>query len=268
MPITTTGTRSLTLADINREAYIYFGAGVTVAWQMTNPGVGRGVAEHSTTLQRPLDRLRATMAYVYAVSLGSDGDRAAIARHVNRAHKPIRGDGYSAFDRDLQLWVAATLYKGALDVYQLFVGSVPATSRESLYRQAWTFGRTLQVDDSQWPATADAFEHWWQQQQARLSVDDQVCGYMQAVLGGGNTPWYLKPLMPLQRFATRGLMTPHLRELFRQPWTARDAANWERFKRWVPRLYWATPRWLRHYPARYYLKTLARRDETATPPRS
>ncbi|AOH37229.1 oxygenase MpaB family protein [Luteimonas sp. JM171] len=77
----------VTLAHINREAYIYFGAGATVAWQMAMPGVGRGVANHSTTLERPLERLRATMAYVYAVSLGSDAQRAAIARHVNRGKR-------------------------------------------------------------------------------------------------------------------------------------------------------------------------------------
>ena len=66
-----------TLAGINREAYIYFGAGATVAWQMARPGVGRGVARHSATLERPLERLRATMAYVYAVTLGSDAQRGA-----------------------------------------------------------------------------------------------------------------------------------------------------------------------------------------------
>src|SRR5690606_7209061 len=64
--------KHVTLADINREAYILFAAGATVAWQMARPGVGRGVARHSRTLERPLDRLHATMAYVYAVTLGTD----------------------------------------------------------------------------------------------------------------------------------------------------------------------------------------------------
>jgi uncharacterized protein (DUF2236 family) len=125
-----------TLAAINREAYIYFGAGVTVAWQLAKPRVGRGVARHSRTLDHPLQRLRATMSYVYAVTLGTDVDRAAIARHVNHAHRPVMGPGYNAFDRDLQLWVAATLYRGAVDVYEFFVGPVPAHAREALYGKA------------------------------------------------------------------------------------------------------------------------------------
>ena len=247
-----------TLADINREAYIYFGAGSTVAWQMAMPGVGHGVARHSSTLERPLDRLRATMSYVYAVTLGSDEDRSRIARHVNRAHRPVRGDGYSAFDPQLQLWVAATLYRGALDVHELFVGPVAPAARESLYRQAHAFGRTLQVDDAQWPADVDAFDRWWDAQLGALAVDDEVRAYMQAVLDGGRAPWYLRPAMPLQRFATRGLLPPRLRALFELPWSARDERRWQRFRRWAPRLYWATPRALRHWPARYYLGQLRR----------
>lgn len=246
----------VTLASINREAYIYFGAGATVAWQMANPGVGRGVATHSSTLERPLERLRATMAYVYAVTLGTEGQRKAIARHVNRAHAPVKGPGYNAFDPGLQLWVAATLYRGALDVYRLFVGPVPEADRERLYREARRFGSTLQVDDGQWPADVDAFDRWWDAQVERLSVDDQVRAYMHAVLDGRHAPWYLRPAMPLQRFATRGLLPPRLRSLFAMDWSARDARRWERFTRWAPRLYWKIPRVLRHWPAKYYLRQI------------
>lgn len=242
-----------TLARINREAYIYFGAGATVAWQMAKPGVGRGVATHSRTLERPLERLRATMGYVYAVTLGSDEQRAAVARHVNRAHRPVKGPGYSAFDRELQLWVAATLYRGALDVYRLFEGPVPEQAREALYREAWAFGRTLQVADAQWPPDVDAFDRWWEAQVAGLAVDAQVRDYMHAVLDGGHAPWYLRPAMPLQRFVTRGLLPPELRRLFGMPWSGRDARWWARFQRWAPRLYWRIPRALRHWPAKFYL---------------
>ncbi len=250
------------LRDITAEAYIYFGAGATVAWQMANPGVGRGVARHSTTLQRPLDRLRATMGYVYAVTLGTEADRAAIARHVNSAHAPVRGPGYSAFDRELQLWVAATLYRGAVDVHELFVGPVPAAARESVYRQAWAYGRTLQVDDAQWPPDVAAFDRWWQAQQSRLQVDAEVRAYMQAVLDGGHAPWWARPAMPLQRLATAGLLPPALRALFGLPWDAARERRWQAFRRWAPRLYWRLPRWLRHLPARYYLNRLRCQDPT------
>lgn len=58
-----------------------------------------------------------------------------------------------------------------------------------------------------------AFDKWWDAQMARLSVDRQVRDYMHAVLDGGHAHWYLRPAMPLQRFVTRGLLPPPLREM-------------------------------------------------------
>lgn len=256
----------VTLATINREAYILFGAGAAVAWQMALPGVGRGVAAHSQTLQRPLARLRATLAFLYAVSIGDKTDRDAIAAHINRAHRGVKGNGYNAFDPELQLWVAATLYQGALQMYELFVGQVPVASRQSLYRQAWAFGRTLQVRDEQWPPTVGAFDQWWQQQQAVLSVEPAPRQYLQALLDGRHASWWLRPALPLQSFATRALLPEQLRHAYGLAWDSRDEQRWQRFKRWAPRLYWKIPAFIRHCPARYYLKQLRRQSAASKHP--
>src|SRR5262245_9247145 len=58
-------TEDITLADIIEESMLLLGAGSTVLYQLALLGVGRGVAEHSTTLTRPVDRLRTTLTYVY-----------------------------------------------------------------------------------------------------------------------------------------------------------------------------------------------------------
>lgn len=258
-PATPSTGRPLQLADITREAYIYFGAGATVAWQMADPGVGHGVAEHSLTLQQPLQRLRATMHYIYAVTLGSDADRDAVARMVNRAHAPVRSPRYSAFDPQLQLWVAATLYRGAEDLYRLFVGPLDLATRERIYRQAWAYGRTLQVDDAQWPPDTAAFDAWWDARVAQLQVDAPVRAYMQAVLQSRRAPWFTRLALPLQRFVTRGLLPGVLREAFGLRWSVRDERRWQWFRRWAPRMYWALPAWLRQLPARCGLRDLRQR---------
>lgn len=247
------------LGDITREAYIYFGAGSTVALQMAHPGVGQGVSSHSATLERPLQRLRNTMTYVYAVTLGTDDERHAVARMVNRAHRPVRGPGYSAFDPDLQLWVAATLYKGAVDLCQLFTGPLDDAVSERLYREAAVYGTTLQVDPAQWPRDRAAFEDYWQRSLASFRVDDPVRDYMQRVLHGGSAPWIARGLLPLQRFVTRGLLPPEIRAQFAMPWTPDDEQRWQRFRRLAPKLYWRLPGFLRHLPARLYLRDMRRR---------
>src|SRR3546814_17447722 len=73
-------------------------------------GVGLGVAEHSTALVRPADRLRTTLSYVYVMTMGTQEERDVVRRLVNKAHVPVRSSGrYTALDPDLQPWVAVTL---------------------------------------------------------------------------------------------------------------------------------------------------------------
>ncbi|MET0838585.1 MAG: oxygenase MpaB family protein, partial [Marmoricola sp.] len=73
----------LSLADIIEESMLLLGAGSTVLYQLALLGVGRGVAEHSTTLSRPVDRLRTTLTYVYVMTRGTQEERDAVARMVN-----------------------------------------------------------------------------------------------------------------------------------------------------------------------------------------
>lgn len=247
------------LGDISRESFIYLGAGAAVLLQMAHPAVGAGVAEHSATMARPLERLRNTMAYIYALTLGTEEDRRAIARLVNRAHGPVRSPGYNAFDPNLQLWVAATLYRGGTQVAEIFHGPLPAPAADSLYREAAVYGTTLQMPEALWPRDREAFERYWERELAALSVAPPVRRYVDQLLAGGAVPWWLRGLMPLQRFFTRALLPRGVREAFGLPWGARDERRWERFLRWGPRLYWRIPRFLRHLPARIVLADLRRR---------
>lgn len=247
------------LGDVSREAYIFLGAGAAVLLQMAQPGVGLGVAEHSATLQRPLDRLRTTMTYIYALTLGTEEERRTIGTLVNRAHGPVRSDRYSAFDPQLQLWVAATLYRGGTALTELFHWPLPADNAEALYREAAVYGTTLQMPAAAWPADRAAFERYWCAMLDGLQVEEPVRRYVHALLDGGAVPWWLRGLMPLQRFVTRGLLPQSLRTAYGLPWTTRDQQRWERFCRWAPRLYWWTPAFLRHLPARCVLADMRRR---------
>lgn len=251
--------KNIRLADISREAYIYLGAGATVLRQMANPGVGLGVAEHSITLLRPLDRLRSTMDYIYVVTLGTDEERRLIAHRVNRAHIPVKSTQYNALDPQLQLWVAATLYKGAVELYELFHGPLDDVNHEELYQEAAIYGTTLQVDKSMWPKNRAAFEVYWKESQAALEVPDRVRVYVQKLLQGGASPWYIKILMPMQRFVTRALLTPAQRELFGLSWSATDQKLWRCFTRCVPPFYRLVPRAIRQLPSQIHMRSWRKR---------
>ncbi len=244
---------SIQWSDVAREACIYLGAGAAIIRQLANPAVGLGVACHSTALQDPMPRLYKTMDYIYVVAMGSDREHQIIAREVDHAHKPVRSQYYDAFDPQLQLWVAATLYKGGIEVYELMFGRLNQASQEHLLRQATVYGTTLQMPPDLWPADCEAFEHYWARALAGFEVPAEVRDYVHALLKGGAAPWYVKVLMPVQRLATRALLGPSLRRKFELPWSRRDAFLWRWFVRIVPPVYRLLPRRLRHLAARWHL---------------
>jgi uncharacterized protein (DUF2236 family) len=117
--------------DPASEAIILAGAGRAILLQLASPGVGHGVARHSTFAENPVDRLHGTLMYVYAVMAGTPDDRALAQRYVRRKHEPVHFGGseevpaYDARDPELQLWVAATLYDTAILVHDLVLGHLP-----------------------------------------------------------------------------------------------------------------------------------------------
>ena len=101
------------MRDVSAEGALLAGGGAAILLQVADPSVAAGVAKHSDFASRPLLRLRTTLTYVYAVVFGTESEALAVRAMVDRAHGPVAG----AFDPELQLWVAATLYKlgGDLD---------------------------------------------------------------------------------------------------------------------------------------------------------
>src|SRR5215472_7446067 len=98
-----------------------------VIMQLARPGVGYGVLESRVESGRvdlhPIKRARTTFTYLAVAMAGSDAQKEAFRQAVNRAHAqvysmPDSPVQYNAFDPDLQLWVAACLYKGGVDVYR------------------------------------------------------------------------------------------------------------------------------------------------------
>ena len=92
-----------------------------VIMQLARPGVGYGVMESRVESGRvdlhPIKRARTTFTYLAVATAGSDAQKAAFRRAVNRAHAQVYSTPdspvqYNAFDLDLQLWVGACLYKG------------------------------------------------------------------------------------------------------------------------------------------------------------
>ena len=257
--------------------------GANVVMQLARLPVGRGVAESRVESGRvdrhPIKRLRTTTAYLLIAMLGTDAERTELRRQIDRVHASVRsrpGDpvAYNAFDPELQLWVAACLYKGLEDVHRVF--GPPVDERfldDVLYPHAKRLGTTLQVTDAMWPPDRTAFEAYWQDGLTRIEMDDVTRAYLRTVadlsfvvapLGAFGR--LLRPLLrPIGEHMTGGFLPPELREELGLPWDDRRQRRFDRVTGAAAAVVRRLPRPLRELPLNVYLWDSQRRLRTGRP---
>lgn len=250
-------------ADLGAEGILLAGAGRALLLQIANPAVGRGVAEHSTFTDRPLQRLLGTLTYVYAVVYGSEEQVRAARRRINRAHARVRSNpdagaaGYSAFDPELQLWVAATLYDTAAVILTRVYGPFDDETADAMYREYAKIGTALQLPAHMWPGDRAAFGRYWEEHLADLRADDAAVRIGRSLLYPPTAPLWYRALMPSARFMTAGLLTEQLRDDFGLPWSARSERRFQRTMAALAVTYPRLPRRVRHWVKDYCLSVLA-----------
>ncbi|MGP4055151.1 oxygenase MpaB family protein [Mycobacterium sp. 4D054] len=206
-----------------------FAAGAAnVIMQMSRPGVGYGVVESKVDsgnlLKHPWKRARTTFQYLAVAIFGSDDDRAAFRAAVDGAHRHVQSGPsspvrYNAFDRDLQMWVAACLFVGLEDTYQLLRGRMTPDQAEQFYRSAWTLGTTLQVGADQWPPTRAEFDQYWDSACEQVQMDDVVRSYLTELINVTMiNPVLGLPFRPLLKFLTAGFLAPVFRDALGVSW--------------------------------------------------
>jgi uncharacterized protein (DUF2236 family) len=207
-------------------------ATANVVMQLSRPEVGHGVAESTVTgaqvMHHPLRRWRTTVTYLAATLMGGPAEREACRRLIDRSHARVRSTpgspvSYNAFDPELQLWIAACLYRGMADVHQLLHGPADDQTADALYQAASRFGSTLQMRRDAWPRDRGAFDHYWDAALARIRMDPPVRAYADQLIRLAYLPRPLgAALSPLNRFLTTGFLPEPFRELMGLHWDERD----------------------------------------------
>ncbi|MGO4301019.1 oxygenase MpaB family protein [Leifsonia sp. RAF41] len=264
--------RPVDVRDIASEALTLAGGGRALLLQIAHPAVGRGVVEHSDFASRLMDRFDATMLYLTASVFGTPEELRAMQRVVNRAHAPVRGgqegDGtpaYNAYDPELQLWVAATLYQTMMELHRRVFGPLTGAEADSAYRELTLALSNLQLSPSQWPESRETFDDYWERMVAALRVDDDVLLVSRQILYPRGVPWWLRPGLPAIRLLTAGLLPEPARRQFRLSWNPSRQRRFDRLIRWVALLYPRLPLRLRHLPRDRYLAKLHRAVRSEVP---
>lgn len=203
-----------------------------VIMQLASPGVGYGVLESpvdsGNVYKHPFKRARTTGTYLAAATIGTDDDRALIRAAVDTAHRQVRSRPdspvrYNAFDPQLQLWVAACLYRYFIDQHEFLYGPLDDESADAVYRDAARLGTTLQVREDMWPADRVAFEEYWKRSLDDLRIDEPVRRHLHGVAALVFLPSPLRQVAgPLNLFATTGFLPAEFRALMQLSWTTRQ----------------------------------------------
>ena len=274
------------LGDVAREGVLIAGGGRAILLQIADPRIGVAVAAHSNFSERPLDRLNGTLSFVYAQVFGTEAERRETARRVNRAHGPVhssptenlgsRGEApgpggqthpasteggshsvaYNAFDADAQLWVAATLYDTAIQMFERIFGALSSADAERVYQGYAVLGTALQVPEGAWPADRAAFAVYWAQRMSELTVTPEARRVAADLLHPRRGPLWLKAGMPLARLVTVGLLNGDLRAAFSFRWTPGRQRRFDTAMRMTRAIWPRLPRIIRTAPRDLYLRRL------------
>jgi uncharacterized protein (DUF2236 family) len=250
-----------------------------VIMQLARPGVGYGVMESRVESGRvdlhPIKRARTTFTYLAVATKGSEQQKAAFRKAVNGAHAQVYATDespvkYHAFDKDLQLWVGACLYKGGVDVYRLFIGEMDEETADRHYEEGIPLGTTLQVPVGMWPKDRAAFDKYWRESLDQVHISDAVREYLWPIAAGRvrgvKLPARIQRAMDdFNLLITGGFLPQRFREEMRIDW---DADKQRRFDRVIGVLRTVNnllPRFMRQFPFNVLLKDLDWRIRTGRP---
>ncbi|WP_353807526.1 oxygenase MpaB family protein [Agromyces sp. SYSU T00194] len=246
-----------------------------VIMQLARPGVGHGVAESRVEGGRadlhPVKRARTTFTYLAVAYRGTDAQKSVYRAAVDGSHRQVRSTPespvkYNAFNRDLQLWVAACLYKGGVDVWHRFIGEMTPEQAEAHYRAGAVLGTTLQVHPDQWPEDLAAFERYWNDALDEVHIDDAVRQYLNDLVRQDDLPKLLaKPVNDVAMLLATGFLPQRFRDEMRWDWDAQRQRRFDRFLAACSGIVALSPRPLREVPFNLLLADLDRRVRRGIP---
>ena len=213
-----------------------------VIMQLGRPGVGYGVMESRVENGRidrhPIKRARTTFTYLAVATRGNEQQQRAYRKAVTHAHAQVRSTEdspvkYNALDPDLQLWVAACLYKGGVDVYRTFVGEMDDETADQRYCDGMALGTMLQMRPEMWPGDRAAFDRYWDESLAKVRIDDAVRNFLYPIAVARLRGLRLPP--PLQQIneslallITTGFLPQRFRDEMKLQWNTGKQREFDR----------------------------------------
>jgi uncharacterized protein (DUF2236 family) len=140
-----------------------------------------GTSEHSYAKLTPFRRLAHTGKAFELIFFGTRAQADRVLSYVERLHHQVQGalsedagpfpagTPYSAFDPELMLWTVAVMADSAQCFYELLVGRLTDTERDSLWKDYIRFAELFGMPREAAPATWEEFRSYYRD---RLASDE------------------------------------------------------------------------------------------------
>jgi len=250
--------------QVMREPMLLLGASRALLMQVAHPLVAQGALDHSDFTSDPVGRFQRTVAWVTSVVFGTREEALAATREVNRMHRRVQGtlpadhattawsagSAYQAGDRDLILWVHASLVDAMLETHDQMIGGLSNRQRDRFVRE---WDAVVQImglpEGSGWTGVA-AMRDWIDSQlDAGVALPSQgsrrVANVILVPRLGMTGP---KGLAELTGFITAGLLPEVVRRHYGIRWSPIHEAAHQALRLWLRSTKTLFPRALRVSP--------------------
>ena len=250
-----------------------------VIMQLAHPAVGYGVKESRVESGRidrhPIKRARTTFTYLAVATRGNVEQQKAYRKAVTQAHAQVTStEGspvkYNALDPELQLWVAACLYKGGVDVRRMFIGEMDDETADQHYRDSMTLGTMLQVRPEMWPADRPAFDKYWDEQLEKIRIDDTIREFLYPIavarLRGLQLPGPLQHINEsIALLITTGFLPQRFRDEMKLEWNNSKQREFDALMTAIKLGNSVAPSFVRNFPFNMLLHEVNWRMRTGRP---
>jgi uncharacterized protein (DUF2236 family) len=214
-----------------REPLLIMGAARALLMQSAHPLIAQGALDHSDFASDPIGRFQRTAGWVTTVVFGTSDEAQAATRSVNRLHRRVSGElpkehavaawapgaAYRAQDRDLLLWVHASLIDSMLVTHRTVIGNLRPDVGDRYVREWDVIARLMGLPEGSTWESETGMRNWINRQirQGIALPGEGSRRVARVILGPGITG---PALAKVTNLVTAGMLPNRLRREFEIRW--------------------------------------------------
>ncbi|KAL1850048.1 hypothetical protein Plec18167_008251 [Paecilomyces lecythidis] len=239
------------LPNILQEGILFMGGGVAILLQAAIPGAVKEPQESKDLAANLLNNIQTTTSYICCLTFGSKEQRKTLLDTINRGEHPLNGS-----DPIFRLWVVATLYATATDIYQRIYGRVDYRTAERVYKEYTLIVTALNIPSELWPKDRQKFWTYWDDTVENIRACPFKGLEKDLVLNFKRLPGWIRLMKPFLRVLTSEMLPPNVRKGYGLKSSTARRALYRVTMGFAVAIYPTFPKSIRSYPQRFYLKKI------------